>query len=224
MRALAAAVLAVAAPASADPLQDQVLAGIKRTDTGDVAFTSTTRIERTGAAAQVIVSRYDPRAAAGRRWTVVSVDGRAPTAKEAGQVTKAANGSPVPSYARLAQWFGGRATRVRLAAGSVTYRFAQLPKGGFKVGNRDVSADTAAEAVVNTAGPAPFVERIRFTSLRGFRSMLVAKIDRYVITSSYARLPDGRPFPEGNSAEMAGAIMGKAGTLTTATRYAAGRR
>lgn len=214
MRTLAVLPLLIAAPAAADPLQDQLLAGMRATDTANVAFTSTTRIERTGAKPQVIVTRYDPHGAAGKRWSVVSVDGKPPTAKQAAQIAKAANGQPVPSYARLAQWFGGSATR----AGS-TYRFARLPKGGLKVGNRDVAADTAAEATVNTSGPTPFVERVRFTSLKGFRAALVAKVERYTITSTFARLPDGRPFPAGADANIAGSLLGKSGTLATQTRY-----
>jgi hypothetical protein len=214
MRAVALAVLLVATPAAADPLQDQLLAGMKRTDTSDVAFTSTTRIERSGAKAQVIVTRYDPRSPAGRRWTVVSIDGRAPAAKEAARIVKAANGSPTPSYARLAQWFGGAATR----SGN-TYRFAQLPKGGLKIGNSDVSADTSAEAVVNTSGPTPLVSQVRYTSIKGFRAMLVAKVDRYVLSANYARLGDGRPFPAGNSGNIGGSMMGKQGTIVTTTRF-----
>ena len=214
MRLFGLAALLIAAPAAADPLQDQLLAGMRATATADVAFTPTTRIERTGSKPQTIVTRFDPRAAAGQRWTVVSVDGRAPTTKERGQITKAANGQPAPSYARLAQWFGGPATR----AGN-TYRFARLPKGGLKIGSRDVSADTSAEAVVNTSGPTPFVERVRYTSLKGFRAMLVAKVDRYVLTAAYARLPDGRPFPTANGGDIGGSMMGKGGTIVSTTRF-----
>ena len=49
--ALAAAGLAWTDEARADALQDQVLAAMRRTNTADVAFTATTRIARTGAAA-----------------------------------------------------------------------------------------------------------------------------------------------------------------------------
>ena len=216
--ALLAAVLA-AAPAQADPLQDQLLAQMRRTDTGAVAFTATTRIERTGAAAREIVTRYDPAAPAGRRWRVLRYDGRAPTAKEAADVLKAANAGPLPSYARLARWFGAPATRVAQAADSVTYRFARLPAGALKIGSHDASADTAAEAVVDTSGAVPLVSRVRLTSTQGFRMMLVARVDRYAFTSTYARLPDGRPFPAAVDAEIGGAMMGKGGTLVTRVRY-----
>ena len=220
MRRLLLAAALVAAPAAADPLQDQVLAGMRRVDTSDVAFTSTTRIERTGAAAKEIVTRYDPRAPTGRRWSVLRVDGRAPTAKEVKDITKAANAQPPQGYARLARWFGGAAVRVAQGPGSVTYRFARLPAGVVKMGSHDASADTVADAVVNTSGPAPYVERVRFSSSRGFRMMLVAKVERYVLTAAYAPLADGRPVVTATDAEIGGALMGKSGTLTTRTRYA----
>lgn len=220
-RLLALAAVAVATPVQADTLQDQVLAGMRRTDTGDVAFVATTRIERTGASAHDIVTRYDPRAPAGRRWSVLRYDGRAPTAKEAKDVLKAANSGPLPSYARLARWFGAPATRVAQAPGSVTYRFARLPAGALKIGSHDASADTAVDAVVETGGATPFVSRVRFVSTTAFRMMLVAKVERYVFTSTYRPLPDGRPFPTGQDAEIAGAMMGKSGGLTTRTRYEA---
>ena len=193
---------------------------MKRGDTADVAFSQTTRVERTGAAAQEFVTRYDPRLPAGRRWSLLRVDGRAPSAKETSQIVKAANGAPMPSYQRLAAWFGGPATRVAQGAGTVTYRFARLPAGVVRIGKHDASADTVADAVVNTAGRQPFVERVRFASSRPFRMMLVAKVDRYVFGSDYALLPDGRPFPAGTQADMAGALMGKSGSFVTRTRYA----
>ncbi len=217
MRIIAAAALLVAAPASADPLQDRVLAGIKATDTGDVGFVQTTRIERTGETAKEIVTLFAPGTA--HRWTVQRVDGRAPTAKEQTDILKATKGSPTPGYARLARWFGARATRVAETPGHVTYRFAGLPKGIVVMGKHDASADTVADAVVNTTGPQPYVERVRFTSSKPFRMMLVAKVERYVATATYAPLADGRVFPTGTDSDVAGSLLGKAGTIRTRSRY-----
>lgn len=218
-RPLLVAGLLATAPAHADLMQDQVLAGLRRADTADVAFTATTRIVRTGASPSEIVTRYDPRAPAGRRWSVARVDGRAPTAKETGQILKAANGTPLPSQAKIAQWFGSPATRIAQTPGTVTYRFAALPPGVVKVGSRDLSADTIADVVVALHGGAPFIERTRFTSTKGFRMMLVAKVDRFAATTSFAPLPDGRPFPASAQVDMGGSIMGKGGTFATLTRY-----
>lgn len=216
-RLLAAAMLLAAAPAGADPLQDRVLAGMKATDTGDVAFTQTTRMEQTGSAAKEIVARYDPKAPA--RWTTVQVDGHAPTPKQSASFVKMASGSPLPGYARLARWFGAPATRVAEAPGRVTYRFAKLPGGVVKMGSHDASADTIADVVINTSGQQPYVERVRFTSSTAFRMMLVAKIERYVLTATYAPLSDGRVFPTGTDSDITGSMMGKAGSIKTRSRY-----
>jgi hypothetical protein len=108
---------------------------------------------------------------------------------------------------------------VAQAAGSVAYRFARLPAGAVKIGSHDASADTTVDAVVDTRGPVPFVSRVRMASTRGFRMMLVAKVERYAFTSTYAPLADGRPFPTAVEAVIAGAMMGKSGDLVTRTRY-----
>lgn len=217
VRLAAAAALLLPVPAAADPLQDRVLAGMKATDTGDVGFVQTTRIERTGSAAKEIVSRYAPAGSA--RWTVLRVDGRAPTAKESADFVKVAARTPGPNYARMARWFGARATRVAEEPGRVTYRFAALPKGVVMMGKHDASAHTAAEAVVNTTGPQPYVERVRFASSQPFRMMLVARVERYAVTAGYAPLGDGRVFSTGTDSDIAGSLMGKSGNLRTRTRY-----
>ena len=217
MRAIAVAAMLVASPAAADPLQDQVLAGMKATDTADIGFTQTIRMEQTGSAAKDIVTRYEPKAPA--RWTTVQVDGHAPTPKQNASFVKMASGSPVPSYARLARWFASPAVRVAEAPGRVTYRFAKLPAGIVKMGSHDASGDTMADAVVNTAGPRPYVERVRFTSATPFRMMLVAKVERYAITATYAPMADGRIFPSGTESDIAGSMMGKAGNIRSRTRF-----
>ena len=213
MRRAGLVLLGLAAPASADPLQDRVLAGIRATRTADVAFTMTTRAERTGAATRTIVARFDPRTA----WTLANVDGRAPTEKERRDAAK--DKRRPPSYAKLADWFGSPAARIGQTPTSVTYRFSQLPAGSIKIGDKDVSAGAVAEAEVDLAHGAPHVARVRITSSRGFRMMLVAKVDRMSIANSYALMPDGRPFPTATEVDMAGSLFGKAGTVKTRTRY-----
>lgn len=212
MRRVAALLALVAAPAAADPLQDRVLAAMRATRTADLAFTMTTRAERTESAAKTFVARYDPRGG----WTVASIDGRAPTAKE--QKAAAKNRSPLPSYATLATWFGAPATRIATGAGSATYRFAHLPAGTVKFGGHDASAATIADAMIETAGGHPYVARVRFASTAPFRMMLVARVERFAVTSTYAPLADGRVFATGSDTEFAGSMLGKAGTLATQTR------
>jgi len=210
--------LLVPAAAKADALQDRVLAGARAAPADRFAFRRTTAIERSGAERKVAVEDYDPRRPPGARWTLVTVDGRAPTAKEQADARKMKRGD-TPSYAEVAKWFGAPATATPAGQGRVLYRFASLPAGTLKLGKHDASADTAAEALVNASAPVPFVERVRFRATRGFRMMLVAKMDSMVSTGRYRRLADGTIVPDGGTSDMAGSIMGKSGTLKVAIDY-----
>ena len=216
---VAIAGLALAGAAQADTLQDQVLAAARATPRDGYAFRRTLSIERTGSARKVYVERYDPRQPPAARWTLVSVDGRAPTAKETAQSAKVKRG-PTPSYAEIADWFGGAATRSDTAPGYVTYRFARLPAGGLKIGSHDASADTQGEALVNVKGRTPYVERVRLMSTKGFRMMLVASVDGMTLSGRYTALGDGRIVPAESAAVITGSVVGKSGQVRTTTVYA----
>lgn len=218
MRALAALALLVPAAAQADALQDRVLAGARATPADRLAFRRTTAIERTGADRKVVVEDYDPRRAANARWTLVTVDGRAPTPKELADSRKMKRGA-TPSYSEIAKWFGAPATATPAGQGHVLYRFASLPVGTIRIGKHDASVTTAAEALVNASAPVPYVERVRFRSTEGFRMMLVAKVDSMVATGRYRRLGDGTIVPDGGTSDMAGSLMGKSGTVKVAINY-----
>jgi hypothetical protein len=197
-----------AAPARADALQQQVLAGAKAVTSEDFAFTQTIRMERSGEAAKEFVVRYDPKRPKASRWTLIKAEGRAPTKKEIAGLTKQTNAAPVPSYSEIAKWFGAPAMRIAATKDSVTYRFAALPAGTIKMPGQDISANTSAEAVVNTAGPVPFVERVRITTRKSFRIMLVAKIESFSAAAILA-----------NSSDVTGSMMGKNGTFKTRTSF-----
>lgn len=99
--------------------------------------------------------------------------------------------------------------------GYVVYRFAELPAGVLKIGSHDASADTQAEAIVNVRGQAPFVERVRLSSSKGFRMMLVASVQRIDFTSRYALLPTGTVVPEASASTITGSLLGKSGQIKT---------
>lgn len=216
--ALVASTLAIPAIAHADALQQQVLAAAKGVTAADFAFTQANRFERTGTPVKQFVQRYDPRRGVSA-WTLLKIDDRAPTAKEIADSAKRSAKAKPPSYAKDIDWFGAPATRVATTPTTVTYRFANLPKGAVKIGSYDASAHTSVEAVVNTAGKIPFVERARFVSNTAFRMMLVVKVERFVIVATHRLLPDGRPVPEATATEFAGSFMGSAQTLKTRTVY-----
>ena len=217
MRAFCLLALAIVTPALADPLQDQLLAGMRASRTGDVAYTAVTHFERTGAAGHDTVTRHDGRG----RILLESVDGKAPTPKQLADAAK--HPQATPSYAENAKWFGAPATRTAGPGGTVVYHFARLPAGAVKIGSHDASAECQADAEVATANGQPYVARIRFTSTASFRMMLVAKVERFAVTSAFQPLPDGRVFPSAVDTRFEGSMMGKSGALTSRTRYTPAR-
>ncbi|MEG3145732.1 hypothetical protein U1839_13810 [Sphingomonas sp. RT2P30] len=208
----------VAGAADADTLQDQVLAMARNTRSDAFSFRRTMVMESTGSARKVVIEQFDPRRPAGAQWSLISVDGAAPTAKQVEQSRKAKRG-PVPSYAQIAEWFGAPATRSDHAPGYVLYRFARLPQGALKIGSHDASADTQAEALVNTRGGVPFVEQVRLTSTKGFRMMLVALLQSMTISGHYRLLPDGHAVPADSASNLTGSLLGKAGQIKTTVTY-----
>jgi hypothetical protein len=202
----------------ADALQEQVLAAARSTRSDVYAFRRTITIERTGVARQVFVEQFDPRKPAGQMWSLASVDGHAPLAKDLDSWRKGDRG-PVSSYNQLAKWFGGTATRSDGAQGYVTYRFARLPAGALKVGSHDASADTQAEALVNTQGRVPFVERIRLVSTKSFRMMLVASVQSMATSGHYRVQSDGLAVPAEATSRIVGSLFGKDQTLQAFATY-----
>ena len=104
MVALALTALAIGAPgtaAHADALQAKIVANARATPTARHAFRRALAFERTGAPRKTYVEQFDPSRAPAERWSLISIDGRAPTPKEIATSRKADHG-PVPSYAKLA--------------------------------------------------------------------------------------------------------------------------
>jgi hypothetical protein len=216
----AALLLSLPAPAFADALLDRLVAEAAAVAPEDFAFTRSIRTEqRSGDKVErrATVERYDPARPAGQRWTLVSVDGRAPTAEEAKDYAKGMAAAIVPSYGRLARYFAGGAQRTT-KDGRVAYRATKLPKGALTIGRADLSAGAQAEATV-ADGPRPYVERLDLVSTKPVRMMLVAKVERLDATTRYRLLPDGRPVVAEQVSEMRGSMMGRAGTLRTVATF-----
>ena len=175
----ALAVLALAVPAAADPLLDRLVAEARTVGPDDFAWTRTSKAEQRGggeAKTRISIERYDPSRPAGKRWTLVSVDGKAPTADEARDYAKAMADAMVPSYGRVAGYFGAGAQRAAIG-GRTVFRAGKLPKRALMMNKSDLSASARAEAVV-ADGARPFVERLDIVTTRPVRMMLVARIDR----------------------------------------------
>jgi hypothetical protein len=213
-----AALCLSAGAAHADALQDQLVAAAKGTNASAYSFRRAMTIQQTGQPRKMLVEQYDPRRPAADQWSLVSVDGRAPTAKESADAHKMKRG-PVPSYGELAKWIGAPASRTSPAPGYVLYRFPRLPAGTLKIGSHDASADTQGEVLVNIKEKIPLVERVRLKSTKGFRMMLVASIDSILVDQRYHMLPDGHAVPSQAISDMSGSMLGKAGRMQAEASY-----
>ncbi|RZI60434.1 MAG: hypothetical protein EOP14_01140 [Pseudomonas sp.] len=208
-----------AAEARADELQTKVLHAIRASQPDAYSFQRTLAFERTGSARKVLMERYDPRRPMNQRWSLVSVDGHPPRSKEVEQSQKSRKG-PTPSYHELAEWFGAPAVRSDAAPGYVTYHFSRLPAGVMKIGSHDASADTQADALVNIKVKIPFVERVRFTSAKGFRMMMVASVQSIDFSARYTQFANGAVVPATSASTIKGSMFGKSGQMTTSVTFA----
>ena len=214
---MAAACLSISG-AHADELQNQIVAASKATSPSAYGFRRAMTIQQTGKPRKILVEQYDPRRPAADQWSLISVDGRTPTAKESADAHKMKRG-PVPSYGELAKWIGAPASRTSPGPGYVLYHFARLPAGTLKIGSHDASADTQGEVLVNIKEKSPLVEHVRLKSTKGFRMMLVAAIDSIQVDQRYRMLPDGHAVPSQATSDMSGSMLGKAGRIQAEATY-----
>ena len=220
IRALALAAVLSAGPAHADALLDRLLADARASGADEFAWTRTTRTEqRHGGETKVrtVIQRYDPSLPPARRWTLVSIDGRAPTADERAEYDKGRIEAQVPSYGRIAGYLNARMQRSD-AAGRPVYRGVGMPKGMFMVNKHDLSAKAGVEAHV-AEGLKPYVEQVKLVSGEPFRMMLVAKVDRVEGITRYKLMPDGRPVIAEQEMVTTGSMMGKSGTIRSISTY-----
>jgi hypothetical protein len=194
--ALAAlALLATALPARADAVLDALRAEAARAE--KVGFERTTRTVRQtddGPRTSVQVDRFNPRAPASQQWTLLSVDGRAPTRREIAEHRKLVNALPVPGFYRLSAILAGEPSRSTDASGRTVYRWNSLPPRSMPTPGPDVSQRMAAEAVVEQVRGKPVLTSVRLFAPRPFPVMAVAKVNSFDLMNHYAEGSSGTPM------------------------------
>ena len=209
-----------AADPAAEALKRRVLEHARTVTAEDYSFTRTvrsTRVEGEKTTERVEVERFDPRDT--QRWTLVSIDGRAPTAEELQKHAKSSPKRRVAHYGRVADYFATPAEATTDAQGRTVFRFSSLPAETVVVTNVDISASTTCEATVNTSGPVPFVEQARFTLAKPTRVKVVAKLERFDATSRYRMMPDGKAAPVEHISNAYGSLFGKQGSVRSVLTY-----
>ena len=212
----------LAADPDAETLKQRALALAQSVTADDFAFTRTSRRVATEGGKdeeRVTVERFDPRQPAAQRWTLASVNGRAPTAEELASYNKDSATRRAPTYGRIATYLGAPATAAAESRGRTRYRITALPKDSIIVNNADLSANAAAEATIDASAAVPFVEHVRFTLVKPMRVKLVAKIEKMEASTRYRLMPNGKPVPAEQVTDLTGSMLGKSGRIKTTSTY-----
>ncbi len=221
------AILSIASASTAraqqkqDELKQRILAQAQNVGPNDYAFSRTSRSEQTsnGKTEQhTNVEKFDPTKSGDARWTLVSVDGAAPSSEALSKYRKESAKRRVPGYYRLAKYVGANSTASTDARGRTVFHFDSLPKDTALVMDSDVSSNTSADVSVTEANGTAFAEQVHLT-VRPMRLKLIMKLERYESTARYRMGPEGKPLLVEHTAEMSGSGMGQEGKGHTVITY-----
>lgn len=215
--ALLAAGLAAAfsaAPAAADALLDRLRADAAAADPAGIAFESVvTAVGPRSDEERVTVERWD-----GREWTLVSLNGKPPSAQEAAKFRRQkADERTVPSYGRLATYLSGPAEKRTDAAGNTLYFIPELPRGSFLLWG-DNSRHFSGEAVVAQSPAGPYVRRFRAWVREPFRMRVLLRVERFDLVNDYA-IENGRPVLVRQQSDSNGSVMGQTGKMRVESQF-----
>jgi hypothetical protein len=195
LRLLLLVALLLPGAAHADAVLDGLRAEAARAE--KAGFERTTRtVKQTddGPVTTIQVDRFNPRAPASQQWTLVSVDGRAPTRKEIADHRKLVNSLPVPGFYRLSAILAGEPSRTTDSRGRTIYRWDTLPPRSMPTPGPDVSSRMAAEAVVERVRGKPVLTSVRLFAPRPFPVMAVAKVNSFDLMNHYEEGSSGTPM------------------------------
>jgi hypothetical protein len=192
---MALTTLAQPAVAQTDPALARMLADAAKAPM--VPFERTIRAERLGnkeTNGTTRVDRFNPRAPAGRQWTLVSIDGRPPTSKETAEYVKEQADAIVPGFHRLPKMLGGPATRHTDSQGRTVFRWKSLLEGAIVTPGGDISKNLLAEALIEDVDGKPQLSTMRVYAAGPFTLRGPAKMNAFDSISRYQPGPGGVPF------------------------------
>lgn len=209
--------LLAAAPA-VDPVRDRIIAQAQSINPATLAFDRTTKQTRKGGgttSSSTTLERWD-----GKRWTLVSVNGKRPTPTEKRNKEAAANALPVPGYHRLAALLAG-ATDTRVdAEGRTVLLVPVLPANTVRTDSSDISNHLRAEATLALTDGQIWVEKVRITEREPFKLNMLIKVTDFEQVFDYRLGSDGKPQLASQSADSMGWMFGISGGESNFVTYA----
>ena len=219
--ALLAGLLLAAAPAAElrlEPLRDAIITDASATDPAGIAFDRTTTAIRRGPGIKdktVTVERWD-----GQHWSLVSINGKPPSASQLKGFRKATAANPVPGYHRLAALMAAASDISQDGEGRKILKIPVLPAGSVRTDNGDISSHLSGEAVIATNNGRPYVARLKVKARENFKLNLLIKVTNFEQISDYRLGPDGRPRLASQTADSKGSMFGFIGGETNEVIYA----
>jgi len=138
---------------------------------------------------EVVVDRFVPRDNVSGTWTLISIDGRKPTADEIARHRKANAEGPIPGFHRLHKVLGSTPARRTVQDGRTVYRWNGLPPGAVVTPGGDISANLSAEATVEDVDGKPLISKVRIFAAQPFRIRGIATMNQFDVTSQYRHGP-----------------------------------
>jgi hypothetical protein len=203
--------------AATDPLRDRLIADARAVSPEALDFDRKTSLVRKGGGTQTnisMVERWD-----GNRWTLVSLNGRVPTAAQKREAERVAASAPVPGYHRLAGLLA-TATEPRIdAQGRTVMTIPVLPANSVRTDTSDISSHLKAEVIVGDRDGKPFVEQVQMSARETFKLNALIKVKTFEMTSRYAVDGKGPPRLANQTANSVGSLFGIPGGETSQVSF-----
>ncbi|WP_439534757.1 hypothetical protein [Polymorphobacter sp.] len=204
--------------AGRDPLRDKIVASARAVPPAKLSFERTTRLERKGGGSltrQLRTERWD-----GARWTLVSIDGHAPSERERRSMERRKDAENVPGYHELARIVAAATERRTDAQGRTVLVVPVLPAGSVMADGKDISAHLQAEAVLGSRSGEPWVERLTVTAREPFKLNLLIKVTSFEQINNYRISTDGEPRLVAQQNDSVGSMFGYTGGEKSEVLYA----
>jgi hypothetical protein len=212
-----ALILMGAAPAVA-PVRERIVAQAQAINPATLSFDRTTNQTRKGGGTSsklTTLERWD-----GKRWTLVAVNGKRPTAAEKREREAAAAAAPVPGYHQLASIVAA-ATETRVDdQGRTVLMIPILPANSVRTDSGDISSHLRAEATLAETNGQIWVEQVRVTEREPFKLNVLIKVLEFERVDDYRLGSDGKPQLASQSADSMGSMFGISGGETNMVTYA----
>ncbi len=215
---LPAALCLLTAALPADSLREQIIATASQLPPSRLSFERVVTLERSGGGTRSRVKRTERWD--GQRWSLVSYNGKQPSAAERVNAERTATANGVPGYHQLAMIMAAASSRRVDAQGRVILSIDRMPDGTVNADGADISSHLKAEATLGLKDGSPFVERLVISEREGFKLNWLIKVTSFQQVNDY--LPDsgGKPRLIAQDNSSVGSMFGISGGETSKIVYA----